>query len=136
MLENGNTQKSPNTIIGIVEEGVSYNGRREKAPNSIPVLVMGALSLCFASASCLYSLMAMTVAKGPVLSVMALLFVVVAIVLGVIGRLKVNKGYEMYNASPDSYYGEGMLKAGRTLTVVGIVVAIVGAVMSLGGFFL
>ena len=45
----------------------------------------------------------------------------VGLVLGIIGLVLANKGYSIYNLSPQSYTGEGMLKAGKITSIIGIV---------------
>lgn len=70
--------------------------KKQTAPNAIASLVLGISSLVF---GCFF----------------------VGIVLGIIGLVLGNKGLAEYNANPDKYDGEGMLKAGRITSIIGIV---------------
>ncbi|MBR1517670.1 MAG: DUF4190 domain-containing protein [Bacteroidales bacterium] len=66
------------------------------APNAVASLVLGISSLVF---SCF----------------------LVGLVLGIIGLILGNKALSTYNANPDLYTGDGMIKAGRITSIIGIV---------------
>ena len=69
---------------------------QQKAPNSVASLVLGILSLlsgCYG----------------------------VGLILGIIGAVLAGNGLKAYNANPGMYTGEGMLKAGKILSIIGIV---------------
>ncbi|MDR1974778.1 MAG: hypothetical protein LBQ31_08940 [Bacteroidales bacterium] len=53
------------------------------------------------------------------------------IVFGFLGKSFAKKGFEMYNLSPSSYTGCQMLKVGRTLSIIGIVVGFISLVVGI-----
>ena len=69
---------------------------KQTAPNAIASLVLGISSLVF---GCFF----------------------IGVILGIIGLVLGNKGLAEYNNSPEKYDGEGMLKAGRICSIIGIV---------------
>ena len=71
------------------------------APTAIAALVLGILSISFSSA------------------------IIPGFILSGIGRSKANEGYEAIAANPELYTGEGMLKAGRITSKVGLILSIV-----------
>ena len=71
------------------------------APTAIAALVMGILSISLSSA------------------------IIPGFILSGIGKRKANEGYEAIAANPELYTGEGMLKAGRITSKVGLILSIV-----------
>ena len=69
---------------------------QENAPYAVASLVLGILSLVI---GCLG----------------------VGLVLGIVGLVLGSKGTKAYNAQPGRYKGEGMLKAGKIMSIIGIV---------------
>ena len=55
---------------------------------------------------------------------------IVGLVLGIIGLVLGNKAQKIYYATPELYTGEGMFKAGRITSIIGIVF---GAISTVGG---
>ena len=70
------------------------------APTAIASMVLGILSICFSS------------------------LVIPGFILSAIGKRKANEGYESIADNPDTYTGEGFLKAGRITSKVGFFVSI------------
>ncbi len=50
------------------------------------------------------------------------------IILGIIGLVMAKKGYAAYNEAPEQYAGEGMLKAGKITSIIGIVLGGIGII--------
>lgn len=72
------------------------NQNQQTAPNAVASLVLGILSLlsgCFS----------------------------VGLILGIIGLVLANSGIKKYQASPTIYTGEGMLKAGKITSLLGVI---------------
>ena len=46
---------------------------------------------------------------------------IVGLVCGIIGLVLANKGIDAFNAAPDQYMDEGMLKAGKVTSIIGII---------------
>lgn len=65
-------------------------------PNAVASLVLGICSIVF---SCFF----------------------IGLICGIIGLVLANKGIKCYNLSPEQYMGNGMLNAGRILSIIGIV---------------
>ena len=70
------------------------------APNSIVALVTGILSINFSA------------------------LVIPGIILAIIGLTKSKQGYDEMGNSPGNYSGQAMLTAGRTTSIVGLVLSI------------
>lgn len=109
--------------------------KKQKAPNSIPALVMGATSLGLVEASMMcssyalvYSLMPYMEYSVVFLCVFAVAFAIAVVVLSVIGGAKAKEGYEKYNEAPDAYMGVGMLKAGKIMSRIGLILGIISIV--------
>ncbi len=49
----------------------------------------------------------------------------VGIILGIIGLVLSKKGYAAYNEAPEQYAGDGMLKAGKITSIIGIIIGII-----------
>lgn len=82
------------------------NGQQQTAPNAIASLVLGILSIlsgCFG----------------------------IGLVLGIIGAVLGGNGMKIYNANPSMYTGVGMLKAGKILSIIGIVFGGINVLISL-----
>lgn len=69
---------------------------KQNAPNAVAGMILGISSLVF---GCFF----------------------VGLVLGVVGLVLSNKAQNAYNQSPDKYAGEGMIKAGRITSILGII---------------
>ena len=54
----------------------------------------------------------------------------VGVVLGIVGLVMGNKAQTAYNANPGLYTGEGLFKAGRITSIIGIVL---GAIATIWG---
>lgn len=80
------------------QEISNQNQVQVNAPNAVASLVLGILSL--------------------VVGCMG-----VGLILGIIGLVLSNNGTKALNANPSKYKGEGMLKAGKILSILGIVFA-------------
>ena len=74
---------------------------KQLAPTAIASLVLGILSISFSS------------------------LVIPGFILAAIGKRKANEGYDAIAANPSVYTGEGMLKAGRITSKVGLILSIV-----------
>ena len=74
---------------------------KQLAPSAIASLVLGILSINFSS------------------------LVIPGIILAIIGKNKANEGYNAIAANPNTYTGEGMLKAASTTSKVGLILSIV-----------
>lgn len=79
---------------------------KQNAPNAVASMVLGISSLVF---GCFF----------------------VGLVLGIIGLILGNKAQAAYNANPDLYTGEGMIKAGRITSIIGIILGAVAILWSL-----
>lgn len=89
------------------------NQIKPNAPNAVASLVLGILSLAI---GCLG----------------------VGLILGIIGLVLASKGTKEYNANPERYKGEGMLKAGKIMSIIGIVlsgIAFIAMLISGAGLF-
>jgi hypothetical protein len=82
------------------------NTPQQNAPNSVASLILGILSLL----SGCYGL---------------------GLILGIIGAVLAGSGMRAYNANPGMYKGEGMLKAGKILSIIGIVFGAISLLTSL-----
>lgn len=72
--------------------------QKQNAPYAVAALVLGICSIVF---GCMF----------------------VGLVCGIIGLVLAKKGYDAYNAAPDQYTGEGMLKAGKITSIIGIILS-------------
>ena len=135
-VDNNSTMVQPNETTYVDLGRV----KKEKAPNSIPALVLGGLSLCMASAGLEFALMGIIYSfsyntvdriSASIMIVFAIISAVAAGVLALIGRMKTNDGYRQYNMSPDYYFGVGMLKAGKIMSMVGLIMGCVSIVISI-----
>lgn len=79
---------------------------KQNAPNAVASMVLGISSLVF---GCLY----------------------VGLILGIIGLILGNKAQRTYNEHPDLYTGEGMIKAGRITSIIGIILGGIAVMWSL-----
>ncbi len=73
---------------------------KENAPHAVSSMVLGILSIitgCY----------------------------IVGFVLGIIGLVLANNGTKEYNSNPEKYNGEGMLKAGKICSIVGLILGAV-----------
>ncbi|MBO4874936.1 MAG: hypothetical protein J5542_06485 [Bacteroidales bacterium] len=70
--------------------------QKQNAPYAVAALVLGICSIVF---GCFF----------------------VGLICGIVGLILAKKGYEAYNAAPDQYAGEGMLKAGKITSIIGII---------------
>lgn len=92
------------------------NNQKVSAPNSVSSLVLGILSLL---TGCSF----------------------IGLILGIIGLVLSSKGFKAYQLNPESYNGNGMLKAGKICSIIGIVfgaIALLWGIISmiaLGGSF-
>ena len=75
--------------------------QKQLAPTAIASLVLGILSINFSY------------------------LIIPGFILSIIGDKKANEGYEAIANNPDAYGGEGMLKAGRITSKVGLILSIV-----------
>ena len=75
--------------------------KKQLAPTAIASLVLGILSINFSS------------------------LIIPGIILSIIGKNKADEGYDAIAANPDTYAGEGMLKASRITSKVGLILSIV-----------
>lgn len=82
----------------------NQNQVQVNAPNAVASLVLGILSL--------------------VIGCMG-----VGLILGIIGLVLGNSGTKAFNANPTKYKGEGMLKAGKVLSILGIIFAAIAIVV-------
>ena len=71
---------------------------KQNAPYAVAALVLGICSIVF---GCMF----------------------VGLVCGIIGLVLAKKGTDAYNAAPDQYTGEGMLKAGKITSIIGIILS-------------
>lgn len=71
------------------------------APTAVASLVLGILSINFSS------------------------LIIPGFILAVIGKRKANEGYDAIATHPETYTGEGLLKAGRITSKVGFILSIV-----------
>lgn len=69
---------------------------KKTAPNSVAALVLGICSIVF---GCFF----------------------VGLICGIIGLIMAKNGLNSYNSSPEEYDGNGMLKAGKITSIIGIV---------------
>ncbi|MBO7133204.1 MAG: hypothetical protein J6W06_03470 [Bacteroidales bacterium] len=98
--------------------------QKEKAPNSIPALVMSGIALCISSIGLIY-------AFYPILCIVSIVFCIASLVLSILGKKKTMQGYDIYNASPESYFGVGMLKAAKIMSLVSFILSIVAIVAAI-----
>ena len=105
-------------------------GKKSKAPNSIHALVFGALSLSMVISSLYFSLFGFIDSfsyknfdriTAFIMIIFEIISLISAAVLALIGRMKTKNGYRQYEMSPDSYFGVGMLKAGKIMSLVGLI---------------
>lgn len=75
---------------------------KQTLPNSTLVLVMGILSI-----------------------ITCLCYGIPGLIIGVIGLILANSSIKKYNLSPDSYLGYGNLKAGKIMSVIGIILSVI-----------
>lgn len=73
------------------------NGNKPMAPNAVASLVLGIVAIC---TSCY----------------------VAGLIVGIVGLSKAKKGYEAFNQAPEMYNGQGMLRTGRILSIISVVV--------------
>lgn len=114
----------------MLEQIIEYtkeSTNKQKIPNSIPSLVMGGISLLLTSLSVgfYYGMLTSYIANRDspdiFVIILAIISVVPSIVLAVLSLAKASKGNKIFNASPDSYYGVGMLKAATTMSIIALV---------------
>lgn len=82
------------------------NTPQQNVPNAVASLVLGILSLlsgCYG----------------------------VGLILGIIGAILAGSGMKAYNANPSLYKGEGMLKTGKILSIIGIVFGAISLLTSI-----
>lgn len=103
-------------MIGQIVDSATEPLQKEKAPNSIPSLVLGGIALCFCTIAAIYS-------WYPILCITAIVMGIVGLILSLIGKKKTAEGYEMYYANPEKYFGVGMLKAGKIMSLVALIVS-------------
>jgi len=53
---------------------------------------------------------------------------IVGLVCGIVGLVLAKKGAEAFNAAPDQYTGDGMLRAGKITSIIGIILSALGIV--------
>ncbi|MBO4613999.1 MAG: DUF4190 domain-containing protein [Bacteroidales bacterium] len=71
---------------------------KQNAPYAVAAMVLGICSIVF---GCMF----------------------VGLICGIIGLVLAKKGTEAYNEAPDQYTGEGMLKAGKITSIIGIILS-------------
>lgn len=98
-------------------ENQNYQQPQSTAPYAVASLILGILSLL---SGCLF----------------------VGLILGIVGLVLGNKGMACVNSNPTLYTGIGMLKAGKTTSIIGIVLGgialvwgIIAAAIMGGSFF-
>ncbi|MBO7651548.1 MAG: DUF4190 domain-containing protein [Bacteroidales bacterium] len=72
--------------------------QKQNAPYAVAALVLGICSIVF---GCFF----------------------VGLICGIVGLVLAKKGTDAYNAAPDQYTGEGMLKAGKVTSIIGIILS-------------
>jgi len=77
--------------------------QKQNAPNAVAALVLGICSIVF---GCFF----------------------IGLICGIIGLVLAKKGTVAYNEAPDQYTGEGMLKAGKITSIIGIVLSALGII--------
>ncbi|MCQ2280733.1 MAG: hypothetical protein MJZ49_08050 [Bacteroidales bacterium] len=82
------------------------NANVKTAPYAVAALILGISSL---ATGCLF----------------------VGLVLGIVGLVLANKGTTMVNLSPESYGGIGMLKAGKVMSLIGLILGAINTVVGL-----
>lgn len=70
--------------------------QQKTAPNAVTSLILGICSIVF---GCFF----------------------IGLICGIIGLVMANNGTKTYNENPSAYAGEGMLKAGKITSIIGIV---------------
>ena len=98
--------------------------KRSKAPNCIPALVLSGISFYLCIIAAIY-------AFCPFLSIVAIVIGIISLVLAVVGKNKTMQGYDIYYASPKSYFGVGMLKAAKIISLVSLIISIVSIVTAI-----
>ena len=79
---------------------------QQNAPNAVATLVLGILSIV---TGCFFA----------------------GLILGIIGAVLASNGMKSYMLNPTAYKGEGMLRAGKTLSIIGIVLSSVSIVFAI-----
>lgn len=128
-------------MIGQIIDSATEPLQKQKAPNSVPALILGGLSLSMVACSFIYSYVGILYSVSVymrylkttalVMIVFAFVFSIASVLLGAIGVVKVRKGYEMYDASPNSYFGVGMLKAGNIMSLIGLILGALCVVLAI-----
>lgn len=77
--------------------------QKQNAPYAVAALVLGICSIVF---GCM----------------------IVGLVCGIVGLVLAKKGTEAYNAAPDQFTGDGMLRAGKITSIIGIILSALGIV--------
>ncbi|MBQ6277136.1 MAG: DUF4190 domain-containing protein [Bacteroidales bacterium] len=77
--------------------------QKQNAPYAVAAMVLGICSIVF---GCM----------------------IVGLVCGIIGLVLAKKGTDAYNAAPDQFTGDGMLKAGKITSIIGIILSALGIV--------
>lgn len=77
--------------------------QKQNAPYAVAALVLGICSIVF---GCM----------------------IVGLVCGIVGLVLAKKGAEAFNAAPDQYTGDGMLRAGKITSIIGIILSALGIV--------
>lgn len=77
--------------------------QKQNAPYAVAALVLGICSIVF---GCM----------------------IIGLACGIVGLVLAKKGTEAYNAAPDQYTGDGMLKAGKITSIIGVVLSALGII--------
>ncbi|MBO7570726.1 MAG: DUF4190 domain-containing protein [Bacteroidales bacterium] len=77
--------------------------QKQNAPYAVAALVLGICSIVF---GCM----------------------IVGLVCGIVGLVLAKKGTEAFNAAPDQYAGDGMLRAGKITSIIGIILSALGII--------
>lgn len=72
--------------------------QKQNAPFAVAAMVLGICSIVF---GCMF----------------------VGLICGIVGLVLAKKGTEAYNEAPDQYTGDGMLKAGKITSIIGIILS-------------
>jgi hypothetical protein len=88
--------------LKIINKMEQQFNQKKEAPYSTLALVMGILSLTCGGFIC-----------------------------GIIGLIFANKGLAEYNQNPELYKGQGMLTAGRVMSIIGIPVGVISWLLSI-----
>ncbi len=72
--------------------------QNQNAPYAVAALVLGICSIVF---GCMF----------------------VGLVCGIVGLVLAKKGTDAYNEAPDQFTGDGMLKAGKITSIIGIILS-------------